>query len=713
MQPDQFKTVVHLIPNAHIDPIWLWPWSAGVDEVLNTCESVCGLLERNPDATFSRGEAWAYEIVEKLDPKLFERIKALVAEGRWEIVGGWYVQPDCNLPSETGFRKQVELGREYFLRAFGKFPRVAYNVDSFGHGDFLPDLIREAGQDAYVMMRPMKHEKELPARFFRWRSRPDGAEVLTFRIPKAYCTPQGMSVEHIQASLEDLPSGIGHTMSFVGIGDHGGGPSEELLEWCRKHRDAIPGVRLEFSSTERFFNAIRPHVSKLPVVTGELQMHAIGCYSVYRRIKNEVRLAEHALRQAELALGTSRELTESFGVGIREGWKRVCFHHFHDTLGGTCLSSAYPQVHAQLGSASAAADEALHFALRRHVTNLSPDPRQGIVLANYSDVPFGDWIEHEPWLEWTKWQDDWCLLDEDGKEVPAQIMTPEALNEDTPRLLFFLSFKPGEIRILRIARRTVPAPAMPAADWSLDIGPDGLRGGAEVPPLPDFEIIEDRSDTWSHGLDRYDGEVVSRPEWESRILLDEGPLLQAWETKGKIGRSPIIAEWRVFSGARFVELRFKVFWQEELSLLRLSWAPGERIEAREDLVAGGAVRRESDGREYPVQGGSLLLGAGGKILGGVAAPDTYSLSSTKSDLRLTLLRSSAMCHHDPSPIRPGRRIFSDQGWQEFFFRFFPAATASVEELRATSLSFLRRPVIAETTKGMPWRPGRGNPNRPL
>ncbi len=175
---------------------------------------------------FTRGEAWAYEQIERVDPTLFDRIRKHVEAGRWSIVGGWWIQPDCNLPSDFAMRKQIELGKEYFTGRFGMFPRVAYNVDSFGHAAGLPALMREAGQDCYVMMRPQEHEMKLPARLFRWRGFEGGAEVVTFRIARAYTTWSAEVRRHIEASLTELPEGIDHTMCFLGVGDHGGGPTE-------------------------------------------------------------------------------------------------------------------------------------------------------------------------------------------------------------------------------------------------------------------------------------------------------------------------------------------------------------------------------------------------------------------------------------------------------------------------------------------------------
>ena len=114
---------IHLIFNAHIDPIWLWPWQAGLDAVLATCRSACDRLDAHPDLTFTRGDAWSYEQIERVDPALFERIRKHVEAGRWSIVGGWWIQPDCNLPSDFALRKQIEIGRKYFdepVRAFSR-----------------------------------------------------------------------------------------------------------------------------------------------------------------------------------------------------------------------------------------------------------------------------------------------------------------------------------------------------------------------------------------------------------------------------------------------------------------------------------------------------------------------------------------------------------------------------------------------------------------
>nr|MCR4574618.1 alpha-mannosidase [Lentisphaeria bacterium] len=331
---------VHVIFNAHLDPIWLWPWHAGIDEALSTCRSACERLDANPDVCFTQGEAWVYHQVERLDPGLFKRIQEHIAAGRWEIIGGWWTQPDCNFPEEIGIRHQIQMGREYLLDTFGQFPEIGFNPDSFGHNASLPRIMNEFGQKKYVFMRPQEHEKSLPARIFRWRG-VGGGELTTFRIARAYCCRE-MSEDFLRACTTELPDGIEHTACFCGVGDHGGGPTETLIRQIRELAAETKDLKIVFSTAKRFFDAIAGQEDKLPVVEGELQHHAVGCYTVHRAGKTALKAATQRLRQVETAFENYPESKMDCSVkALRNHWRNVVFHQFHDTLGGTCLPSAY------------------------------------------------------------------------------------------------------------------------------------------------------------------------------------------------------------------------------------------------------------------------------------------------------------------------------------------------------------------------------------
>ena len=135
------KIKVHIVMNSHLDPIWLWDLEQGVDEIIATARTACDLLDDYPQLHLIRGESMFYETVEKLDPATFQRIKQHIANNRLHVVGGWYVQPDCNLASAETYRRHAEIGCRYFKEKFGiEQIKTGFNIDSFGHSSYLPDF---------------------------------------------------------------------------------------------------------------------------------------------------------------------------------------------------------------------------------------------------------------------------------------------------------------------------------------------------------------------------------------------------------------------------------------------------------------------------------------------------------------------------------------------------------------------------------------------
>lgn len=701
---------IHMIGHSHIDPVWLWQWQDGMDEVLATFGTAARLLDKYPDFIFSHGEAWAYQQVELLDPELFERIRKYIKEGRWEIVGGWWMQPDCNLPTDIGFQRQIQAGKDYFQSRFGLFPDVAVNVDSFGHTAALPGLIQAAGQSSYVMMRPQEHEKTLPARMFRWRGFEGSPEVTTFRIAGGYGTfDETIHLPHVERSTSDLPEGIRHTMCFYGVGDHGGGPTEGSIQWIMANRDAIPGCVIEFSSMSRFFNAIAADLDKLPVVTGELQYHAIGCYTVDRQIKMLVRQAEHALRQAEMMLEVLPDA--NLAKKLAKAWQRVAFNQFHDVLAGSCIPSAYKQCYAQLGYALTIAAEISAHSLRRMTVKLPSDLMHRMVLCNASDRAFSGYTEFEPWSQFRRWQSCWKLLNENNEEVPYQLMQPEAIANGNNRLLIHADLDPKQIAVYRIDRGPESAEEATRVEANSDklsnglgVGVDLLQRvfqlpGMETLELPHFELIEDMTDTWSHGIDRYAGDVTATDEWQNPVVLHDGSIMNALLQTGQVGQSRLLAEWRIYETEMCVELRLRVHWLEKQKMLKLCLPLPQKPDQRMDGIPGAALVRENDGQEYPLMGWSLLQQDGTKL--GVVCPETLALDASPDVVRFSLLRGSLMAHHNPALPNVPNAVISDQREHDFTFRFHFGSSVTAEILEAESVQLQRPPLVASVTKGMP------------
>ena len=510
-------TVVHMIGNAHIDPVWLWGWQSGVDAALATLAAAADRCDEYPDFIFTRGETWLYRQAERLRPELFARIRKRVADGHWFIVGGTYVQPDLNLPTEMVLRRQIRHGQAYFQDRFGVRARIGYNIDSFGHPAFLPDLLVEHGYTGYVLGRPDPRQVSIPFAAFRWRGA-GGAELPAFRVIDGYAYHLPDLQGHIMAALAHTDPALGHTMCFYGVGNHGGGPTRRQLDWILEHRTALAGIELRLSSPQAFFDAIAAHHDMLPLVEGELQHCFPGCYSAMGDIKRAQRQGEHLLDQAERATvaftsdlaGRSRHLAK-----LDTAWDDLLFTAFHDIVTGTSTPSAWASCRAMQGRAWIAAEEVLLDVTRVWASRTLPAAREPrIVAVNTDDVPFDDLVECEIFLDFDLWQDRF-LVGEDGAPVPFQQVQPDAMGR-VYRLLFPVRVPPRGAATVLIRSDssavepddgtdlTVSATRLANARFALDLGPTGVSGITfdGCPLLGDqgmtlLQLRQDHADTWA------------------------------------------------------------------------------------------------------------------------------------------------------------------------------------------------------------------------
>src|SRR5687767_4792324 len=151
---------LHMIGNSHIDPVWLWPWEEGFAEVKATFRSALDRMNEYPEFVFTCSSAAYYGWVEENEPAMFAEIRDRVTEGRWRITGGWWVEPDCNIPSRESFVRQALVGQHYFASRFGRIATVGYNPDAFGHAGTLPQILRGSRLTGYPFLRPEPPERE-------------------------------------------------------------------------------------------------------------------------------------------------------------------------------------------------------------------------------------------------------------------------------------------------------------------------------------------------------------------------------------------------------------------------------------------------------------------------------------------------------------------------------------------------------------------------
>lgn len=339
---------LHLICNAHIDPVWLWDIEEGISAALSTFRMAAGFCREYDGLVFNHNEAFLYEWIEELEPELFDEIRKLVIENKWHIMGGWYLQPDCNMPNGESFLRQMEYGRRYFLEKFGKVPAAAINLDSFGHSRGLVQLMTKAGYDSYLFCRPGQGDCPLPSDDFVWVGF-DGSRIMGHRAD-TYGSLKGEAGKGIlewQEKQKKLKSPPLTGCMLWGVGNHGGGPSREDLEEIGQmmKTGGGHGWKLMHSTPEKYFTERRQLNKKAgteePEVAEDLNSWAVGCYTSQIRIKRGHRELEGELSVTEKMLSQAaiKGLLSYPEKDLWEARKALMFCEFHDVLPGTSIPS--------------------------------------------------------------------------------------------------------------------------------------------------------------------------------------------------------------------------------------------------------------------------------------------------------------------------------------------------------------------------------------
>lgn len=703
---------LQMIGNAHIDPVWLWRWQEGFHEVKATFRAALDFLKEYPDFTFVASSAALYEWVEQSDPDMFREIQHCVREGRWILVGGMWIEPDCNLPCGESFVRHVLYAQRFFLEKFDRICQVGYNIDSFGHNGMLPQILLKGGMPSYIFMRPMAHEKNLPGHLFWWEAR-DGSQVLTFRLPFTYVCDDQRLPEHARRCAEELAAPFDETMCFYGVGDHGGGPTRKAIDLV-KAMDQDPDfpANLGFGNPDDFFDRVKNKKFNLPVVNDDLQHHASGCYAAHSGVKSWNRLAENRLLVAEKWSSIATQMTgQPYPADFKRAWKNVLFNQFHDILAGTSLESAYHDVRDTYGEACVIADRALNLAMQAVAWNiriLVEDGMRPIVVFN----PHAWKVKMLVELDFDRWEPGAVLVDEKDQEVAYQA-------EDSPttpwrRRLIFLAtlpalgyetyrFRPGKIVPAEFAIEnqtnlsTMQYKFKDEEALSLEnehllftvsvvngislydkkLDHPVFNGPAAIPV-----VIDDPSDTWSHGILRFDCEL-DIPKQVSLCSISDGPVRKTILLTHQFGKSEVRQYFSLYPELAWIEVKVQVDWHERHRMLKLRFPVNIQGDAATYEIPYGHIQRAADGEEEPMQN---WLDVSGKVPGmplnaglslindGKYSADVRVNGNGQSDIGLTVLRSPVYAHHDPAILETdGDYAFMDQGFQQFHYLLLPHA----------------------------------------
>ena len=377
LKPLLKSATFHLTGNSHIDAAWLWPWTETVDVVKRTFSTALQLMNEYPDYTYTQSAAAYNEWMATKYPEINDEIKKRIKEGRWEVVGGMWVEPDLNMPDGEAQARSLLLGKRFYEKEYGVDVRIGWNPDSFGYNWQTPQIYKKSGVDYFVTQKMTWNDtNQLPFKLFWWES-PDGSKVLTY-FPHDYANnnlnPVRLSAD-LQSARERSP-GMTEMMDLYGIGDHGGGPTRAVLDegnhWAEPNK-IVPNYK--FGTAQSYFSSVEKEIApqsptwdyfsimkgyKAPDTPAEGQI-AIPTwkselYFEYHRgvMTTQAQHKWNMRHSEEWALNAEKYASLAWLDGkaypnyqLTDAWKTITFNDFHDLAAGSGIGIIYKEAQEQ------------------------------------------------------------------------------------------------------------------------------------------------------------------------------------------------------------------------------------------------------------------------------------------------------------------------------------------------------------------------------
>jgi alpha-mannosidase len=711
LRPWLQQFTIRAVGNSHIDMAWLWPWTETVEVVRNTFQSVLDLMREYPDFKFTMSSARTYEWIQEKYPDLFKQIEQRVKEGRWEIIGGMWVEPDLNMPDGESLVRQILVGKRYFRKNFGVDVKIGWNPDSFGYNWQLPQIYKKSGMDYFVTQKLLwAHEfTTFPYKLFWWQA-PDGSRLLTY-FPHDYAG--GIDAESLASDvsiwmpsiygkkLEDTPQ----MMHLYGVGDHGGGPTRIMLDHAEQLRS--PGTvfpKLEFSFASSFFSDLERKLPSMqvPTWTGELyfQYHR-GVFTTQSETKRRIRCAEEQMLNAEkfasLAMLYGRPYPQS---EMELAWKNLLFDHFHDIMPGSGIAVNYLDAKRNLEDVDRAAAEVAHGALREILAHVNT---QGdgvpVMIFNSLSWPHSEVIEVEAQLPQPAPQIE--VVDSAGRAAESQLLSLDA-ETHRARFLLLASVPANGYQTYFVRAATNPTPSQSQLKATADslenefvrlkIDPqtgcmtslldkrnntealapaETATGGPKNATcgnlLQAFVDKPKQWDAWNIDAD-FENQHWELDKADEVKLVENGPLRAVIQVKNHFQSSTFIRDVTLYAGVPRVDVKMQTEWHEKHILLKVAFPLTAHSEKATYEIPYGSVERPTT-RNTPAEQAQFEVPAyrwadisddrhGFSLLNDCK----YGYDAKGNVLRLSLLRSPEW----PDP-------HADEGHHEFTYALYPHA----------------------------------------
>ncbi|HUJ33464.1 MAG TPA: glycoside hydrolase family 38 C-terminal domain-containing protein [Candidatus Acidoferrum sp.] len=721
MKPQLQGTEVRLTGNSHIDAAWLWPWTETVDVVRRTFGTALQLMDEYPQYTYTQSAAAYSEWIAEKYPDEYKQIEERVKQGRWELVGGMWVEPDLNMPDGESLVRQLLVGKRYFKDKFGVDVRIGWNPDSFGYNWQLPQIYKKSGIDYFVTQKMAWNDTtQLPLKLFWWQS-PDGSRVLTY-FPHDYVNDiEPAKIASDVAKARELNPGLSEMMHLYGIGDHGGGPTRSMLDngvhWTDSRMAVSP---MKWGVAQGFFSDVEGKLDtahapmwnyktlaagdtklatppageiSLPVWDDELYFeYHRGVFTTQANHKRNMREAEEEMLNAENISSLAWVDGASYpGDRLNEAWKKVLFNQFHDLAAGSGIGVIYKDAQRDYDvvrwTASGASIRAFHRIASEIDTKASP----GVPVIVWNPLAWErtDLVEADVQLPEAA-KNEIAVLDAKGNALPMQILSSDAATNSYELLIEAKNVPSMGYEVLHVvpAKREVPsdlkASGLTLENKFLRVTVDAhsgcitslfdkrsnfesiARGGCGN-ELIAFKDTPKDYDAWNIDAD-FEKAFTDIDKADSVQLIDQGPLRGAIRVTRTWQNSKFVQDIRLYAGLDRVDVANDIDWHETHVLLKAAFPLAASSGEATFEIPYGSIGRpttrnnkvEQAKFEVPaLRWADLGDGSHGFSL---INESKYGYDAKGNVLRISLLRS---------PIWPDPE--ADRGRHRFLYSLYPHA----------------------------------------
>ncbi len=722
LKPMLQQATFHVTGNSHIDAAWLWPRSETIDVVRRTYGTAAQLLNEYPQYTFTQSAAQYNEWIADKYPELNDQIKAGLKDGRWEVLGGMWVEPDLNLPDGESTARSILIGKRFYQKEYGVDVHIGWNPDSFGYNWQLPQIYLKSGIDTFVTQKMAWNDtNQLPFKLFYWQS-PDGSKVLTY-FPHGYGNqtlgPLRLSIDLVAA--RKLAPGLTEIMDLYGVGDHGGGPTRAMLDegehWTQPDKVA---PKLEFGTAETFFKKVRPELVAdphtwnyasigegytYPAPAGEgqvsiptwkdelyLEYHR-GVYTTQAKHKLSMRTSEEEALDAEKYASLAWLDGKAYpGDDLTDAWKKITFNDFHDLAAGSGIAVIYRDAQKDFSvvrQETAAIKENSLDALAENVNTAGA--KNGVPVLVWNSLGWERSATVTVDVQMPAATDAVTVMDANGKVLPSAVMSHDAQTNNfklqmrvdaVPSLGYkLLHVMPGSKSFVSDVKSNGLTLENDAIRLSIDkqtgcvtslfdkhANFETLAAGGCGNELQAFKDNPKDYDAWNIDPGTYDVAPTKINTAESVELVDHSPMRSVIRVKRKWQSSTFTQDYALYAGADHAVVTTDVDWREKHILLKAAFPLAATSKNATYEIPYGTIERPTtrnnsfEKARFEVPALRWADEGDGRHGFSLINNSKYGYDAVGNMLRLTLLRS---------PVSPDPD--ADQGSQHFSYALYPHA----------------------------------------